>query len=1255
MKKIVKSLFLGMMVFCSFALMAQPLSTKHSDYHQLSFAFKAPQLSFTNQVVNGVSFTNLLMDGSTPSTFIGRPNLPIISELVEIPLCTNVNVKVSNVQTKELQPMKNRIMPVQPAPSKSDRTPQDFVIDDQFYAQNADSDTPLAWVEDMGVARDRNVAILRISPIIYNPATGALRQVTSMDVTLTFEDADVAATQQLHQRYYSPDFSLGQNILGVMPCTKEIRTAAPVHYLIVAHSSFRGQLDQFVNWKKRQGFIVTVGYTDDPEVGSTSTTIAEYTKGFYTNATAELPAPTYLLLVGDVNQIPAFYSRCTAPASDHVTDLYYVTWTPNDQIPDCYIGRFSANNVAELTPQVDKTIYYESYGFSDDSYLNRACLIAGEDGGYAGDNAYRYADPAMDYIAKYYVNAFNGYTDVHYYKNNVSFAPAGVFVDGNCSTSSTAGTLRNLYNSGIGWVNYSAHGYDDSWGTPSFTATHANAMTNNGKPSIMIGNCCLSGRFNTTRYNACLGEALLRKGNNAGAVAYFGGTNSTYWPHDFCWSVGVRSSIQGNMDATYDAAHLGMYDRLFHTHNEDFSARHITAGSMTVAGNTAVQEYGSYALYYWEIYELFGDPSLMPWLSAADDPSVVAEPTIPIGTDNYTVTASPYAYVAITTLEDHDLICAAYANEQGVATLQLPGDVAVGEYELAVIAQNVKPYFQNVNVAVLDGPYVSVVDFSPVDASEIRPDNYVTFNVRLTNIGNQPATWGRVTFTSDKAVVVEPTYDFNNMANGDTLSITATFSSYLGEELTFGESVSFTVNVDWGAENGSSKRKVFDVVAPKLEVLDVAATPNLNAGENATIHFQIANVGNLPTDDLTFSLESPFGFLNAAPTNHHVGTIAAETTVDASFAVSVEEHAPATLIPFNLYAVANGRSILLGTYPVRCGQSSVDDFESGGLSAVNWSFNNNPWEVTSSGAHQGNYCARSKSNLGDRSTSELTITWSSEIDDSISFFYKVSSEENYDIFTFSIDGQETLSASGNVDWTRVAYAVRAGSHTYKFSYAKDYSVSNGEDCAWIDYATFPFMGTNCVFSFDSVCQNEPYQFAGGDVPTANAGKVHLVGIDGNTTNYIELNVIETPQVSIEVLYNNAGCKLLRAHGADRYEWNTGETTAVIRACPTGDNNLTVLGFRGQCSGEASYTLLGINDASAQNSVNLYPNPAHDLVTVAAEGIRSVQLLNLMGQVITTRRAESSRVSLDLQHLVPGVYFVRVETAEGVVVKKLIRR
>jgi hypothetical protein len=69
----------------------------------------------------------------------------------------------------------------------------------------------------------------------------------------------------------------------------------------------------------------------------------------------------------------------------------------------------------------------------------------------------------------------------------------------------------------------------------------------------------------------------------------------------------------------------------------------------------------------------------------------------------------------------------------------------------------------------------------------------------------------------------------------------------------------------------------------------------------------------------------------------------------------------------------------------------------------------------------------------------------------VSFYWKVSSEANYDYLEFYIDGVlQPGHISGNVDWQKKTFFISAGSHTLKWVYKKDVSVSTGSDCGWVD-------------------------------------------------------------------------------------------------------------------------------------------------------------------------------------------------------------
>ena len=70
--------------------------------------------------------------------------------------------------------------------------------------------------------------------------------------------------------------------------------------------------------------------------------------------------------------------------------------------------------------------------------------------------------------------------------------------------------------------------------------------------------------------------------------------------------------------------------------------------------------------------------------------------------------------------------------------------------------------------------------------------------------------------------------------------------------------------------------------------------------------------------------------------------------------------------------------------------------------------------------------------------------------DTVSFWWKVSSEEGYDFLRLKVDGGMTRETSGEADWTNEVVTVPAGSHVLSWEYSKDDSFSEGQDRAWVD-------------------------------------------------------------------------------------------------------------------------------------------------------------------------------------------------------------
>jgi len=129
-----------------------------------------------------------------------------------------------------------------------------------------------------------------------------------------------------------------------------------------------------------------------------------------------------------------------------------------------------------------------------------------------------------------------------------------------------------------------------------------------------------------------------------------------------------------------------------------------------------------------------------------------------------------------------------------------------------------------------------------------------------------------------------------------------------------------------------------------------------------------------------------------------------------------------------------------------------EDFETGDFSKYEWQHSGNAnWGIVSDVKYEGTYAAKSGT-ITHSQTSTIEITLDTTFEN-ISFYGKVSSESNYDYLRFYIDGTEQDKWSGTVDWTQHTYTITPGEHTFKWSYTKDGSVSNGSDCAWIDDIT----------------------------------------------------------------------------------------------------------------------------------------------------------------------------------------------------------
>lgn len=138
----------------------------------------------------------------------------------------------------------------------------------------------------------------------------------------------------------------------------------------------------------------------------------------------------------------------------------------------------------------------------------------------------------------------------------------------------------------------------------------------------------------------------------------------------------------------------------------------------------------------------------------------------------------------------------------------------------------------------------------------------------------------------------------------------------------------------------------------------------------------------------------------------------------------------------------------------------AEDFESGNLIKLPWAASGNGfWTAKTTTKHGGLYSAEAPVSIVDSQSASLEVPVTC-VDGNVTFWYSVSSEANYDFLTFYVDGVQKGKWSGTVTWTQATVAVTAGTHTFKWVYSKDSSVSSGSDTAWVDDIVFPTVSSN---------------------------------------------------------------------------------------------------------------------------------------------------------------------------------------------------
>lgn len=158
------------------------------------------------------------------------------------------------------------------------------------------------------------------------------------------------------------------------------------------------------------------------------------------------------------------------------------------------------------------------------------------------------------------------------------------------------------------------------------------------------------------------------------------------------------------------------------------------------------------------------------------------------------------------------------------------------------------------------------------------------------------------------------------------------------------------------------------------------------------------------------------------------------------------------------------------------------------------------------------------------------------------------------------------------------------------------------------------------------------------VVNMNTGDVlHTFTYEEPNTIYQE--IINLPEYGCYrvTLYNEAGNGI-----GDGGFWGVKDKNnkTIISGTPS-DNT-----FRYEFPFEVTYSGEGVESVEIINNVDIYPNPASDLINVTVENLTKINIYNSIGQLIYSQEVNANEVKVSTDSWTNGLYYINVETKDG---------
>lgn len=958
----------------------------------------------------GQSMVKLSMPDAYPVIEAGMPELLKIATSVIIPENSFPTAEVLNVNYRT-------IGQVDVAPSKG-KLYRNINPENVPYSKGSGYAQDRFFYQDtvvLGEAyqlRDYTGMSVQFFPFAYNPVRRELKVYESITVRIRYNSTSLVQHPQKVSKTFNTIYK--EHFLNYRN-TRSTPLEEDGDILILAPENFCDAMQPYVKWKTMNGYRVEL--VSLSTIGNNSTAVKNFITNYYNNHNL-----TFLLLVGDSGQFPVIRQ------GGNTSDNYYAEVAGNDNYPDIIVGKISAETVAQVNTQVERFIAYEQNP-PETSHFPVFCGIASSQG--PGDN-----------------NEYD-YTHIRNIDNilqNYTYIPGYEFFEGSrggldAAGNPTASMVANALNTGVGIINYCGHGDDTFWVTSNFSVNHIGNLTNYNKLPFIISVACVNGNYVG---QTCFAEAWLRatnNGNPTGAVSVLMSTINQPWNSPMCAQDRMNLLLTGSGGVTQ---------------------KHTFGGIVFNGILHMLDTYNDYEVA--RTWILFGDPTLMVRTAEPQQLNLSYSPIISPSISSVSC-SSPVEDAKVTlTLRNQILSSGQISN----GTLTIPLSTPLVPYDTIMVVASHPNYIPFVGTMVVmenADPYIVINGYTIQDnGNQNGLADYgetVDLSMILKNIGSKSTGPVQTSITTDcpYITITKRTMSFSELDTNETQTFSNAYKFVVDEQVPAYENAQFNMMMIYDEDTVNVPFSVMlhapQVTIGSLLVDDAAGNRNgrLDFGERATLIIDVQNVGNSVSKEGTTYFSSPDGKLIF----YRYPQIVPELEADSSYMTksyigvksSITEPTVAILHVLYVtdnYSVSKDFEVFIGI--------KEENWETGDFLSYDWVNGVFPWTITTQNPYEGNYAVRSGV-IGNNGSSELSLTVENSSPDTLSFYLRVSSEKNYDYLNFYIDGIRVERWTGDVDWTRAAYYIESGTHTFKWQYKKDNYYSEGEDLAMIDLIRIP--------------------------------------------------------------------------------------------------------------------------------------------------------------------------------------------------------